>query len=163
MTSSVRGARPTRDPDGRRAPEPLRHPVGQSGVSLIETLIAVALSGLVILALAGGFLTLARANAANTAQQAADRAAGNYAESLKSAPYLPCDPANPTAEPDYTAAAGVWTPPAGFSVGVVDVEFWDGGSFVTDCPAADGSLQRLTIAATGPDSERSAQIVKRQR
>jgi type II secretory pathway pseudopilin PulG len=157
--------------DGRRsAPEVVaRCPraatgpsAGQSGLTLIEILISVALVSLVVIGLAAAFLTLVRTNDATYRQQQVDHAVTSYAESLKAVQYQPCVPAGD--DPDYGDAPDLWAPPGDLQVEVVDVEYWDpvGRDYDDDC-VGDAGTQLVTVRAEWRDHDRQAQIVKRNR
>lgn len=149
-----------RDAPRRRS---LPGPTGQGGFSLIEIVIAVALVALGVLALASGFLTLVRTNAVTAAQQKVNHAAANYAESLKAAQYLPCEPSGP--DPDYDAGADLWAGDGDVRIEVLDVEYWNTASqdYQEACLGPDAGTQRVTVRAEWQGQERQAQIVKRNR
>jgi type II secretory pathway pseudopilin PulG len=130
----------------------------------MEIIVAIMLVSMVVLGIAAGFLGLVRANRMTQEQQAVDHAATNYAESLKSADYLPCG----AGTPDYDSSSGLWVSErADLSVQVIDVEYWNPATddYGSSCPGAgaDAGTQRLTIRAEWRDRERQAQIVKRNR
>jgi prepilin-type N-terminal cleavage/methylation domain-containing protein len=67
--------------------------LGQSGFSLIEVLVAVAISGFLTLALSSGIIFLIRTNASLTVDQQLQRVLGNLSESARSLDYASCDDA----------------------------------------------------------------------
>ena len=152
----------------RGSPSRALPPRGQSGYTLIEVIIAVALRGMVVLSLATAMLTIVRTNSLNSDRQRVDAAMTSFSESVRGGAYLPCgqDPApTPTSyRGGYDPANGDWSPPEGVEVDIVDVEYWDraGDGFVESCPASDGGAQRLTLTTSFRDLERSAQIVIRR-
>ncbi len=107
----------------------------------------------------------------NRQRQQVDQALGNYTESLPTSQYLPCDDPHNRAARRTTLrpiASANWTPTAGVSASVIDVEYWDGtAGFDPICPtspsAGDLGAQRLTVEVTYRDTQRQAQIVKRSR
>lgn len=141
---------------------------GQAGYTLIEVVIAVALTGLVILSLATAMLTIVRANGLNSDRQRVDAAMTSFSESVRGGAYLPCgETPAPTAagyNGGYDPSAGDWAPPTGVDVNVVDVEYWDRNAdeYVDTCPVDDGGAQRLTLTTSWRNLERSAQIVVRR-
>src|SRR5690606_13599486 len=81
---------------------------GQGGYSLVEVLIALVLAGLVVLGLVAGLYTLINSTRQTMERQQVEMALGNFGESLKAAPYRPCDdPAGASAE-DYQDAYDAW-------------------------------------------------------
>lgn len=148
-------------PDGPRRSRSL----GQSGFGLVEVVITVFLAGVVVLGLAAGLLTLVRTNAATDERQRIDQALGNVAEGLKALPYVPCtDGGGPDAADlwaDYQASATSWSPPAGMTVQLLDVEYWDRSErrFVGTCAEGDQGAQQVTISVDWRDRTGTAQVV----
>ena len=149
---------------------PTSHRMSQSGFTLIEVLIALMLAGVVVLGLASGLFTLIRSTNATMQRQQIQVALSNLGESLKAAPYLPCDdPADATVQAyqDAYDAWGVrWTPPVGMTARIVGVEYWDRAtrSYVdaaTACAAGDQGAQRLTVQVDFSGRDGKAQVVKR--
>lgn len=146
---------------------------GQSGFGLIEVLIAVALAGTVVLGLAAGLLTLARANTAMEERQRLEQALGNVAEDLEGVAYLPCTVAGgPSPEDvrrlhpapvDPARPAVISVEPLGIPVELEAVEYWDRDrrEFVAACPGADQGAQLVTLRAEWRDREGHAQVVVR--
>ena len=62
----------------------------QSGLSLIETLVAIALIGIVLGALATGIITSMRSSTAVNTAQRADVVLSSFSESVKQLPYEAC-------------------------------------------------------------------------
>ena len=62
----------------------------QTGATLVEVLIALALVGILVLALASGMLTLIKTSTETTKRQQVELALGSFTESLKSGPYTKC-------------------------------------------------------------------------
>lgn len=137
-------------------------PRDQRGSSLIEVLIAVVLTGSVVLAIAGGLLTLVKTSADTSDSQRTQLLLNNFAESLQASDYVPCDTAAGMGPSTYMdallAAEDGWTPPADAEASVDNVEYWstDGASpgFVGECPTTgdaspvpdDQGTQRLSIS-----------------
>lgn len=157
MAVSGTGARTTRALS-RRA---------QGGMTLPEVLVAIALVGLVVIALAAGLLTLVRATAANERRQQVQLALGNFGESLRGLDYLDCvtDPGGAglaAYRSAYQAAPASWTPELpGMRATMVDVEYWQPSSrqFVAACPGTDHGAQRITLEVEWRDRVDRAQIV----
>ncbi len=138
-------------------------------MGLLEVLICIMLVSVVILALAGGLLTLLRVTKMTTERQQIQMALGRFTENLVVSPYIPCAPA-PAAGPSvasYNQMPGRWTPDkAGMTAEVIGVEFWDDAQrkFVSSCPAGlDQGTQRLKVQVDWRGRSGTAQIVKAYR
>ena len=156
---------------------PIARVRGQSGVSLLESLIAIVLVSTVILALAAGFLAMMGATAASSSRQRTDAALTSFTESLKTVPYTPCtagtsQPGASAYQAVYAAWAGRWSPPADAAVSdlsITKVEYWNPaagtpprvGAFQATCPASDSGAQRLTVSVTVNGSSDTGQVVVR--
>jgi hypothetical protein len=141
---------------------------GQVGASLIETIVALLLASVVVLALAGGMLTLLRTSDATSRTQRMQAALTTSAEGVKAAVYRDCAVAA-----DYDAAPGVDDPADDVDVTVTGVEYWDAvavagtppapsllGSYIGTC-GPDRGAQRVTVRVTLDGDSDTAQIVKR--
>lgn len=140
----------------------------QSGASLVEVLISVMLVGTVVAALAVGMLTMVGATRSTAEEQRIQSALLSFTESLKASPYLPCGGSpSPTASAYVSSHASTpqrWTPPAGMTASIDDVEYWHDagtyGDYRATCPGADGGRQRLTVTVRLDDGRRgSAEVV----
>lgn len=150
-------------PPWRGAPRRVAHG-HQAGFSLIESLIAVALAGLLILAVSTAMFTMLRITGETSRSQKMSTALVNSTESLRSTPYRPCgaNPAPTTAryDSDQVSDPTAWHPQSGsgISVTVTKVEYWVGttpgsfGGFEPSCPAGgDQGRQRLTVRVSMTD------------
>jgi prepilin-type N-terminal cleavage/methylation domain-containing protein len=133
----------------------------QTGATLVEVLIALALVGILVLALASGMLTLITTSAETTKQQQIELALGSFTESLKSGPYTKC--AALVAGSPYPNTTA-WVPPqSSMTASLVKIEYWDKSStsFIAACPATgDQGTQRLTVQVNFEDRSSTAQVVK---
>ena len=133
----------------------------QTGATLVEVLIALALVGILVLALASGMLTLLKTSTETTKQQQVELALGSFTESLKSGPYTKC--AALVAGSPYPNTTA-WVPPqSSMTASLVKIEYWDKSStsFVAACPASgDQGTQRLTVQVNLEDRSSTAQVVK---
>lgn len=144
-------------------------PRSQAGVSLLEVLICIMLVSVVILALAGGLLTMLRVTKMTNERQQIQMALGRFTENLVVSPYIPCAPA-PAKVPsvaNYNQMPGRWTPDrAGMTAKVIGVEYWDDAQkkFVAACPVGlDQGTQRLKVQVDWRGRSGTAQIVKAYR
>lgn len=130
---------------------------GESGSSLIEVLIAVAIMGVAFVVVVGGIGTAIIGTDVQTKQAEGDAALRTEAETLASVAYEPC------ATPSSYAV--------GPAVAVTGISYWVPGSpgtpdkFVTACPPTDNGLQLIELT-TVPGSSRQApatlRVVKRR-
>ena len=145
----------------------------QAGFTLVEILICVVLVGTILLALAGGMLTLARTSNATTQRQQIQLSLGSYTESLKASPYLPCGaptvPAPASYQALYDSWPERWVPTrTGMTARITRVEFWDEaagseGAYVASCPGMDQGTQRLTVEIEWRGRSGTAEVVKSYR
>ncbi len=133
----------------------------QSGATLIEIIVVMAVAIPVILAAAAGLLTTMRLSSATEQQQQAEAQATAFAESVKQIPYVPC--ADVT---DYETSSELWAPPTGVTVEFVDVAYWsqpDRDYTSTTCSAAadDEGAQLITVRAITDERSTRLEVVKR--
>ena len=123
---------------------------GDGGVTLVETVLTVAVMGTAVVTIVGGLLTSAVGSDYNRDQADAAVVERNLAEALAALPYQAC-PAS------YVPA---YTPPAGYTATVTAVEYWNtaAGAFTVTCPAADYGFERLTIRVASTDGRDVEQL-----
>lgn len=137
----------------------------QSGLSLIETLVAIALIGIVLGALATGIITSMRSSTAVNTAQRADVVLSSFSESVKQLPYEAClDTAyyQGQYEKYEQALADAGKPVlSGPNTQVEVVKVTHGG--LDSCTAADGDpgVQQWTLKVTVKGGARTAVVVKR--
>ncbi len=121
------------------------------GFLLVEVIISIALTSMVILALAVGLLTALRSSDAANHQQTLDSALSSASESIRSMPYPTSTSTCPTAQDyqdsyeAYVSSGLGWSDPD--TVVTVDsIEHWDPdtGGFGA-CPATDSLAHRLVL------------------
>ncbi|MFN7148675.1 MAG: type II secretion system protein [Microthrixaceae bacterium] len=133
----------------------------QSGATLIEIIVVMAVAIPVILAAAVGLLTTVRLSSATEQQQQAEAQATAFAESVKQIPYVPC-----AVTADYETSPELWAPPTGVTVQILDVGYWsqaDRDYTSTSCASAADDLGAQLVTVRAVTSERSAtlEVVKR--
>lgn len=139
---------------------------GQSGVSLIEVLVGVAIMVPLTLVSLSGMLVQMRVSANTKETQELEVALGTAAEDVRSVPYLRCATAD-----DYQKAYEQWTgamptrvAPANAPTPVVvtTVRYWNErqAAFVPECSGDDGA-QQLFLKASGTERPVRASVVKR--
>lgn len=143
----------------------------EDGFSLVEVLITIVIVGVTFAALLGGLITTITVSSLHRKQATADSVARSAAEWIKDGVQTP-----------YANCAGVGTysfsslpHPAGYSVAVQTVEYWDGAGALagtpysldshlgSSCPGGgDKGLQRITIRVSDGQVSESVQVVKRR-
>lgn len=143
---------------------------GQGGFTLVESLVAVVLVGLVVLALAGGMVTLLATTAASANEQRLQTGLTSFTESVKAMPYRDCASLDEV-RTDYAAWSGRWDPPSGMTVTITDVEYWnpaagsEAGEFQPTCPGGgttDRGAQRLSVHVTWNGDTATTETVVRK-
>lgn len=127
------------------------------GLSLVETMVAVAIMGIAVVSILGGLGTATRSTSFNRAQSDSEAALRSAGESVKRQAYRAC--------PDTTAyAVSDALPPTGVTVTVAKTERWNGTAFQDSCPNEDAGFQRITLRATSDAGRlvRDFQVVKRR-
>jgi hypothetical protein len=161
----------------RPASRASRPPIdSESGESLVELMITVAIMGLAMVAILGAIWTTIRVADFNSKTSSADTVLRTYAEAMKQPEttdefkYIPCTVLG--AEVTYPAYVPT-APYEDYDASVTSVRYINGYStenapnWVDTCPATDGGLQELTLRASGPntdpeaDSTETVTIVKR--
>lgn len=142
----------------------------EGGFSLIEVLVAMAILGLIGIAILTGLQTTSAVAVSNRSSALAELTARNFANAVDDAAYTECGAASA-----YSPASLDFTAPPGAVVTVLAVGHWDGSSlsvpeaqldvaFPSEC-TTDKGLQRLTYrvdAAFGGQSvARTQSVLKR--
>jgi prepilin-type N-terminal cleavage/methylation domain-containing protein len=124
---------------------------GEQGFSLVESVIAVAVLGIIVSAMVGGMATTISMSGLHRQEASTNAVMVSAAEVVKHLPYQDC-PAT-----GYSAAA-VPLPGAGWSITLV-VQYWNPGLvplFRPTCPDSDDGtgysfpIQLVTILVTAP-------------
>jgi type II secretory pathway pseudopilin PulG len=125
-----------------------------TGETLVELIIAVAIMGIVVVAIVGGIGTTLLMSDLHRKQATAGAYLRNYAETLQ-ASYAPCT----SGAPDY--AALLTAPVSGFSPPTATVRYWDtaSSSFSSSCPPTDSGLQQITLTLAAADSRATESLV----
>jgi prepilin-type N-terminal cleavage/methylation domain-containing protein len=134
------------------------------GFSLVEILITVAIVGITFTAILGGLITTITASAYQRKAATADAIVRSAAELVKDSvrnPYANC------AGSGAYSLAGL-SVPAGFSVTIQGVKYWDGqpvppGDMVKFTSNCDHGMQQISIQATSSDGQatETLQVIKR--
>ena len=140
----------------------------QGGFSLLETLVSIALTAIVVLALAAGLLTTIKSSDIAARVQVADSSLSSFAESLRSMHYPePSVGTCPTADgvdgyaTAYGAYADAWSAPD-VTTEVLSIEHWDPSTqdFTSSCPATGNPhVHRLTIGVEIDGESTTGQVV----
>ncbi len=134
----------------------------ESGETLVELMITVAIMGIAMVAILGGIWTTLRVADFNSKTSSADVVLRAFAESLKQPQptdtfqYLPCTVAGgQVTYPTYNPAS----PYSHYQATVTKVRYLSGytasnePTWSDSCPATDLGLQELTLKVTGPDND----------
>lgn len=129
-----------------------------SGESLLELLIALAIMSVAVVAVVGGLLTSILTSDLHRKQSTAGAAVRDYAETVEKyvagTGYTAC--ASPSA---YAAGTVGYTGvPAGFAASAVAVRYWTGTAWTTGS-CTDLGLQELTIQVASSDTRASERLV----
>lgn len=125
-----------------------------SGLSLLESLLAIAIMTTSFAALVGGMRTYVFSSGIHREQASAARIVRAFAESVKAETYVDC-----AAATDYGTD---FAAPPGFQTSVTAVAYWDGGSWASACPATDHRLERVTLSVrSSGGTEESVDVVLR--
>lgn len=129
--------------------------MGERGETLVETLLSVAMLGLLATAIIAALFTTTSVSDLDAKQSAGEPALRSYAEAWRRATYESCT-AGSSANPYGTTTPPGFTAPAGFTASITAIKFWDGTSsnpvvFNATCPAAgDQGLQEITLEVDHP-------------
>jgi type II secretory pathway pseudopilin PulG len=120
-----------------------------SGETLLELIIAVAIMSIAVVAIVGGLFTSVLLSGAHRKQATAGALARDYAETIE----------NAVAGGGYVACAGAdsypaYSPGSGFTASVTRVEYWTGSTWSTNC-SPDTGLERLTLQVASTDGATS--------
>lgn len=140
----------------------------QRGDTLVEVILAVAILGIVVVAVVGGMYTTVVGSDIHRKQSVATTVLTGAAEALKEPTTLFSACAG-TSHAGYNAAVSSVSRPSGWAAPVItSVDYWDGTTFTAACydTAAYGRLlrlQRITLTVSSPDgrSVESLELVKR--
>jgi prepilin-type N-terminal cleavage/methylation domain-containing protein len=123
-----------------------RRPASESGLTLVELLVTIALMGTAFAAILAGVSGIFGDGAVHRNAALTETWLRRYAESIQAASYVAC------ATPSSYTSALTPSPPANFSAQVNTVEYWDGAataSFTTSqsgcVSAGDKGAQRITL------------------
>lgn len=125
-----------------------------SGESLIETLVALVILGLAVVALLSGLGTAIAASALQSQYATAGVSVKAYAEAVKGAAYVPG-----AATASYQDPPG-FTAPAGYTAAVQSVQCGPPLALVSACTAAtDEGLQKILLAVSSQDGRATEKVV----
>src|SRR4051794_37300116 len=118
---------------------PRRRLAIDDGESLVELIITIAIMGISVVAIVGGFASSVRVTDMHRKESVAGAALHNYAETLSNfvaAPgYVPCASSDPVTGPYGPAAVG-YSAPTDYSASIVKITYWDGSAFGPSCAAS---------------------------
>jgi hypothetical protein len=125
---------------------------GSQGAALAETIVALALISLTVVAMLSGFAAIVLMATRHHQQTRLELIVRSDVERLKTQPY---------------SAAGTYTlpaPPAPFTSATFTVSYYNpaacGGGFCATPPAPDTGLQWITVTVSGPGLSEQASLFK---
>jgi type II secretory pathway pseudopilin PulG len=133
----------------------------ESGETLVESLITIAIIGLVVVAILGAIWTTLRVSDYHSKASNADTVVRGYAEAMKDPAststyhYVPCT----TAGGQVTYPAYVPTAPyTNYVASITKIRYltsYNAGTPVwsNTCPAADAGMQEITLTVTSPTND----------
>jgi len=131
------------------------------GETLIELLIAVAIMGITVIAIVGGFATSILMSDVHRKQTTAGAYVRDYAEAVEHYVAVPGN-FNATTSPialQTAVAADGFAAPTGFTAGVTSVQCWDDTASVFGTCATGNTVQRVTLSMASADSRASESLV----
>lgn len=144
---------------------------GQSGVSLVETLVALVLVGTVVMAVTVGFQLTTRVAGETNERQRAQVALNSFSESVRQLDYLACGNGGSYTEAYENDQASAGSGEGddllsrGYSLHVTSVQFWSPGypdlDGATPTCTVDPGAQLLTLQVSLGDSTVTGEVVKR--
>lgn len=125
---------------------------GSTGAALAETIVALALISLTVVAMLGGFAAIVLMATRHQQQTRLELIVRSDVERLKTQPY--------SAAGSYTLPA----PPAPFTSATLTVSYYNpagcGGGFCATPPSPDTGLQWITVTVSGPGYTETASLFK---
>jgi len=126
-----------------------------SGETLIELLMSIAIMGIAMVAVMGAMSTGVLTSDVHRKQAVAGTAVDSYAESVKQA--VKSTGYQSSCSPTY---GSTFTLPTGYTKSIVAVSFWTGTAFQATCStAADVGVQRVTLQIASSDGRASERLV----
>jgi type II secretory pathway pseudopilin PulG len=134
---------------------------GEQGETLLELIVAIAILGVAVVAIASGIALSVKVSDIHRKQSTASAFLHNFAETLQRS-YQDCA----AQTPNYAALLAT---PAGFNAPAANVAYWSGSGFgAVTCPGTpskDPGLQQVTLTLTSADQRvsESLTVVLRKR
>jgi Tfp pilus assembly protein PilE len=127
------------------------------GETLIELMIAVAIMGIVVVAIVGGIATSIMMSDIHRKQATAGAYVRNYAEAVVA--YVAAGSFDASASPDYSPSKVVFAAPAGFVASLTSVRCWvDASNQFSSCTTGS-SVQQVTLNVASSDSRASETLL----
>ena len=125
------------------------HIGSDSGETLIELLMAIAIMGIVAVSLVGGVTTSIIISGIHRNQGTAGAAVRSYAESIvkyvSAGSYVDCATTS-----SYVPATVGYTVPTGFTVPAYTIQYWTGSAWGA-CQSPDSGIQQVTLTVRSSD------------
>ncbi len=140
-----------------------------AGETLVETLVSIALLGIASAAVIGSVTMGVRAATINVGNGTNQNLARNWAEQVEAMPYVLCAQTTPDVYEDVYVYVVPPDLPAGTTLSITTIQYWDGDSYEVSTPGCDSSdkgLQKIALRAVSTNSTGTQQftlvIVKRR-
>lgn len=132
-----------------------------SGVTLVETLVAVAILGLAGVAVMAGLMLAVKASDIHRKETTGGAYAKSYAETIQN--YVETHQTAFTCSPDYSAATVNFAVPPGYTATVVSVNAIDATGSAATCSANTAQLVTVKVTSGGANKadERLAFVLRR--
>jgi type II secretory pathway pseudopilin PulG len=122
----------------------------EAGETLLELVIAIAILGIALVAIVGGFVTSILISDTHRKQAAAGAFARDYGEAIQgvvaASPtgYQPCNATG------YASTAVTGFDSAAYTKSIVAAQYWNGSKWLTTC-GTDTGLQKVTLRVASTD------------
>jgi Tfp pilus assembly protein PilE len=128
------------------------------GETLLELMIAVAIMGIVVVAIVGGIATSIMMSDIHRKQATAGAYVRNYAETVVA--YVAAGSFDASASPDYSPSkVGFAAPAGGFVASVTSVRCWVDASKQFSSCTSGSSVQQVTLNIASSDSRASETLL----
>ncbi|MCA1710636.1 MAG: type II secretion system GspH family protein [Actinobacteria bacterium] len=141
----------------------------ETGETLVEVLLAVAILGIAVVVLLSGLGTAIASSSLHRDFSNSQLEVRSFAEAVKKAAYVPCT-AGVAFVPGTTVPPAAYSSPPGYTASssypasVDKVQYWTGSAFAGTCPAGgDLGVQLVTVTTQGSNGRGSQTLAVAKR